>query len=133
MRGQEFRARDKKVRKMSRDGLVEKNLTQGTEHRISKRQADINVSKSARKVPESLPGDRKKARHPPGLRKKRRHVPYRGGEKSGTGRLPEAEKKRVVGRLPEVEKKRVDVFSAEPEPEKKVPRLRYGREESPSV
>ena len=131
MRGQEFRARDKKVRKMSRDGLVEKNLTQGTEHRISKRQADINVSKSARKVPESLPGDRKKTRHPPGLRKKRRHVPYRGGEKSGTGRLPEAEKKRVVGRLPEVEKKRVDVFSAEPEPEKKVPRLRYGREESP--
>ena len=27
MRGQEFRARDKKVQKMTRDGLTEKNLT----------------------------------------------------------------------------------------------------------
>ncbi len=34
MRGQEFWARDKKVQKMTRDGLTEKNLTAGTEQRM---------------------------------------------------------------------------------------------------
>lgn len=42
MREQEFKARDKKVQKMSRDGLTEKNLTQGTEQRISGRLADVS-------------------------------------------------------------------------------------------
>ena len=37
MRGQEFKVRDKKVQKMTRDGLTEKNLTQGTQQRISTR------------------------------------------------------------------------------------------------
>ena len=41
MRGQEFRSRDKKVQKMTRDGLTEKNLTAGTEQRISGRLADV--------------------------------------------------------------------------------------------
>lgn len=40
MREQEFHARDKKVRKMTRDGLVEENRTRGTTERISKREAD---------------------------------------------------------------------------------------------
>lgn len=46
MRDQEFRARDKKVHKMTRDGLTEKNLTQGTEQRISQRLADVSFDKA---------------------------------------------------------------------------------------
>lgn len=42
MREQEFHARDKKVQKMTRDGLTEQNLTQGTQQRISSRVADIS-------------------------------------------------------------------------------------------
>ena len=41
MRGQEFRARDKKVQKLSRDGLVEQNKATGEERRVSQRTADI--------------------------------------------------------------------------------------------
>lgn len=40
MREQEFRARDKKVQKMTKDGLVEENRTKKTTARISGREAD---------------------------------------------------------------------------------------------
>lgn len=46
MREQEFKARDKKVQKMTRDGLTEKNLTQGTEQRVSQRLADVSFEKA---------------------------------------------------------------------------------------
>lgn len=46
MREQEFKARDKKVQKMSRDGLTEQNLTQGTEQRISQRLADVSFDRA---------------------------------------------------------------------------------------
>lgn len=42
MREQEFHARDKKIQKMTRDGLTERNLTQGTQQRISSRVADVS-------------------------------------------------------------------------------------------
>ena len=42
MRGREFRARDKKVQKLGRDGLVEQNKATGEEHRVSQRTADIS-------------------------------------------------------------------------------------------
>lgn len=42
MRGKEFRARDKKVQKLTRDGLVERNQATGEESRISQRTADIS-------------------------------------------------------------------------------------------
>ncbi len=42
MRGREFRARDKKVQKMGRDGLVEQNKATGEERRVSQRTADIS-------------------------------------------------------------------------------------------
>ncbi len=42
MRGQEFRARDKKVQKLTRDGLVERNQSTGEERRVSQRTADIS-------------------------------------------------------------------------------------------
>ena len=40
MRGQRYRARDKTVRKMGRDGLVEENLRSGETVRVSRREAD---------------------------------------------------------------------------------------------
>ena len=46
MRDQEFHSRDKKVQKMTRDGLTEKNLTQGTEQRVSQRLADVSFEKA---------------------------------------------------------------------------------------
>lgn len=46
MREQELKARDKKVQKMTRDGLTEKNLTQGTEKRVSQRLADVSFDQA---------------------------------------------------------------------------------------
>ena len=46
MREQEFRTRDKKVHKMTRDGLTEKNLTQGTEENVSQRTADASFGRT---------------------------------------------------------------------------------------
>ena len=40
MRGQHYRARDKTVRKMGRDGLMEENLRSGETVRISRREVD---------------------------------------------------------------------------------------------
>ena len=40
MRGQHYRARDKTVRKMGRDGLTEENLRSGEKVRISRRETD---------------------------------------------------------------------------------------------
>ena len=45
MREQEFRSRDKKVHKMSRDGLVEQNRTTGEEQRVSQRLEDVSFEK----------------------------------------------------------------------------------------
>ncbi|WP_251496591.1 CD1108 family mobile element protein [Otoolea muris] len=60
MRGQEFKARDKKVQKMTRDGLTEKNLTQGTEQRISSRLADASFRQ--KKQPDTAAGHRAQGR-----------------------------------------------------------------------
>lgn len=45
MREQKFRSRDKKVHKMSRDGLVEQNRTTGEEQRVSQRLEDVSFEK----------------------------------------------------------------------------------------
>ncbi len=42
MRGREFRARDKKVQKLGRDGLIEQNKATGEERRVSQRTADVS-------------------------------------------------------------------------------------------
>lgn len=60
MRDQEFRARDKKVQKMTRDGLTEKNLTQGTEQRVSQRLADVSFDRA--KPEEQAAGHRAQSR-----------------------------------------------------------------------
>ena len=45
MRGKEFHTRDRIVQKMTRDGLTQQNLTQGTQQRISSRVADISFTR----------------------------------------------------------------------------------------
>ena len=48
MRGQHYRARDKTVRKMGRDGLTEENLRSGETVRVSRRAADqLTLPKTA--------------------------------------------------------------------------------------
>ena|GEM_PF-2329388 len=44
-----YQAKDKTVQKMSRDGLVEQNLSTGTTERVSKREQDFQVSGSSDK------------------------------------------------------------------------------------
>lgn len=50
MREEKFRAKDKKVRRMSRDGLEEENLVTGDVKNLSKREADISFEKSEDKI-----------------------------------------------------------------------------------
>ena len=50
MRGREFRARDKKVQKLGRDGLVEQNKATGEERRVSQRTADISFGPERKPV-----------------------------------------------------------------------------------
>lgn len=47
MRGQHYRARDKTVRKMDRDGLTEENLRSGETARVSRREADCQALPAA--------------------------------------------------------------------------------------
>lgn len=49
----ELKARDKVVLRMTRDGAVEKNLTAGTEQRVSKRLEEAELVKSAETVAPS--------------------------------------------------------------------------------
>lgn len=62
MRDQEFKTRDKTVQKMTRDGLTEKNLTQGTEQRVSQRLADVSFEKA--RPEEQAAGHRAQGRTP---------------------------------------------------------------------
>lgn len=61
MREQEFRIRDKKVRKMTKDGLVEENRTRGTTERISKREADAAFLKDEEEMPAQEPAEEEAA------------------------------------------------------------------------
>lgn len=70
MRGEAFRARDKKVQKLGRDGLVERNQATGEERRISGRTADISFDR--RQTPEQAAG-RNRGQKP--SKKKRRKSP----------------------------------------------------------
>lgn len=67
MRGEQFRARDKKVQKLTRDGLVEQNKATGEEHLVSQRTADISFGPDRTK--EQAAGrpaaKRRPARQPP--------------------------------------------------------------------
>ena len=82
MRGQEFRARDKKVQKMTRDGLTEKNLTAGTEQRISGRLADVSFGHERKE--DTAAGHRAKSRTQKTMRGT--GAPVRGASKVPEGR-----------------------------------------------
>lgn len=82
MRGQEFRARDKKVQKMTRDGLTEKNLTAGTEQRISGRLADVSFGHE--KTEDTAAGHRAESRTRRALNEN--GAPVRGADKTPEGR-----------------------------------------------
>lgn len=56
MRDQEFRARDKVVQKMTRDGLTERNLTKGTEERVSSREKDFSYKRTEETGGRTAPG-----------------------------------------------------------------------------
>lgn len=43
----ELKNKDKTVQKMSRDGLVEENLAQGTRHNVSQREKDFDPARPA--------------------------------------------------------------------------------------
>ena len=60
MREPEFKAKEKKVQKMTRDGLAEKNLAQGTQENISSRIADVSFAKE--KTDDKAAGHRAAAR-----------------------------------------------------------------------
>ncbi len=77
MRGQEFRARDKKVQKLGRDGLIEQNKATGEERRVSQRTADISFG------PERTQQSQQSGQQPPKKHKKR---PVRSDLRS---RMPE--------------------------------------------
>lgn len=64
MRGEEFRAREKKVQKLTRDGLVEQNKTTGEERRVSQRTADIAFGPVRFPTQEAGPSAPKRRKQP---------------------------------------------------------------------
>lgn len=75
MRDQEFRARDKKVQKMTRDGLMEKNLTQGTVQNISSRITDADFDRTRPAEGEDIRRPAVRGADTGKKRKQRRPVP----------------------------------------------------------
>ncbi len=75
MRGERFRAREKKVQKLGRDGLVEQNKATGEERRVSGRAADISFAPA--RLPEETQGAETQREERPAGRteKKRRRQP----------------------------------------------------------
>ncbi len=73
-RDEEFRAKEKKFHKMTRDGLVERGAASGEENRISGREQDFDL-RQARDSPDSLEDLSAKARHTRQQRPKDGDVP----------------------------------------------------------
>ena len=73
-RDEEFRAKEKKFHKMTRDGLVERGAASGEETRISGREQDFDL-RQARDSPDSLEDLSAKARHTRQQRPKDGDVP----------------------------------------------------------
>lgn len=90
MRDQKFRARDKLVQKMTRDGLTEKNLTKGTEERVSSREKDFSYKWAGETGSQTAPGTGRSdnRRYPPQERqqKQRGEDQQQTSERSDHGR-----------------------------------------------
>lgn len=90
MRGEQFRARDKKVQKLTRDGLVEQNKSTGEEHLVSQRTADISFGPDRTK--EQAAGrpaaKRRPARRPPPEAEEAEQVAEIRDTRGGVGQPP---------------------------------------------
>ena len=77
MQEHEYKARDKTVQKMSRDGLREENLRNKEEKRITGRDMDTEVSRSEKK--DELDFSKRRREHSNGKREQniRRKVPQK--------------------------------------------------------
>lgn len=124
MREQEFRARDKKVQKMTKDGLVEENRTKKTTARISGREADTAMRDAGDKpVIKGRGGGEEKREEAPRSRGRRRAYGRGRGEEE---RNPLAERNAGDGEHGSHGKARSEAVG-----EKKRVRLRYLPEELP--
>lgn len=54
MAEQRMKVRDKKVQKMTKDGLVEENLTDKSSVRVSNRASDVQMGRKQREKEENL-------------------------------------------------------------------------------
>ena len=93
MRGEQFRPRDKKVQKLTRDGLVEQNKSTGEEHLVSQRTADISFGPDRTK--EQAAG-RPAPQRPPA-----RQAPPRAAGTGGPGSFPPTQSADCVGAPPD--------------------------------
>lgn len=117
MREQEFRSRDKKVHKMSRDGLVEQNQTTGEERRVSQRLEDVSFEKGRPR--EQAAGHRAAKRVARQQQSLRDADPMEGhSEPEGWGPAGAPASMRDAGDKPIIRKQ----FQERTEPESAVPR-----------
>lgn len=117
MREQEFRSRDKKVHKMSRDGLVEQNQTTGEEQRVSQRLEDVSFEKGRPR--EQAAGHRAAKRVARQQQSLRDADPMEGhSEPEGWGPAGAPASMRDAGDKPIIRKQ----FQERTEPESAVPR-----------
>lgn len=97
MREMELRSRDKKVVKRTRDGLVEKNITQGTEENISGRAPDMRLGRE-REEREVYQAGHERQIAAQGKRKTGAKVQAQGNrEEKGTFGLPKDPEKVKTG------------------------------------
>lgn len=117
MREQEFRSRDKKVHKMSRDGLVEQNQTTGEEQRVSQHLEDVSFEKGRPR--EQAAGHRAAKRVARQQQSLRDADPMEGhSEPEGWGPAGAPASMRDAGDKPIIRKQ----FQERTEPESAVPR-----------
>ena len=64
MSGKNLRAKDKRVNKMTRDGLVERNAATGEDIRVTKREAELDLGGKLKQAPLSRDSKRPDGRHP---------------------------------------------------------------------
>lgn len=83
----ELHSRDKKVQRMTRDGLVEENLTKGTESRISGRLLDADLEQQ-RETELDFSADRRETVTDEG-KKQKLYQKHSAEKKSETGQVVE--------------------------------------------
>lgn len=85
MPGQRYEAKDKKVQKMTRDGLMEENLRSGEQRKISARSPDVATISEDAKGQKYVPG---RSEVPPDVETQKRRSPKLTADRLG-GKKPE--------------------------------------------